>query len=155
MAQQKYYLTKEKHDDLVKELEELRTSKRKEVADALEYARALGDLSENAEYQEAREAQAALEERIAVIKAILKNVEIIKEHHSTVAEPGSIVTIKREGETDPKVLCIVGSTETDFASGKISNESPLGIALIGRKKGESFEFKTAKGVVVYTITNIA
>ncbi len=155
MVQQKYYLTKEKHGKLLRELDDLRTTKRKEIASALEYARSLGDLSENAEYQEAREAQATLEERIATIKTILKNVEIIKDHHSTLIEPGSTVTIKKEGDSTPRVLYIVGSTEADLASGKISNESPLGRTLLGRKKGEKFKLDTPKGIVSYVVVDIA
>lgn len=154
MTGQKYYLTEEKYKGLVSELRELETVRRKEVADSLSYARSLGDLSENAEYQEARESQATLEERIASIKIILKDSEIIKNHHSGVVEPGSQVTLKKEGGSPPQVFYMVGSAEADYNANKISNESPLGKALLGKKKGEKFEFKTPKGSVTYTIVEI-
>src|SRR3989344_3379760 len=155
MATQKYYLSKEKYDEFVSELEELRTVKRKEIADALEYARSLGDISENAEFQEAREAQATLEERIATLKGIIKSAEIITDHHSTTVEPGSFVTVKKEGESNDQKFHLVGSAEANFTEGRISNESPIGKAMMSKKKGEKFEVTTPKGKVSYTIVDIA
>ncbi|HEY4505873.1 MAG TPA: transcription elongation factor GreA [Candidatus Paceibacterota bacterium] len=154
MAQQKYYLSQDKYDEFVSELEELCTVKRKEIADALEYARSLGDISENAEFQEAREAQATLEERIATLKGIIKTAEIIIDHHSTQVEPGSTVTVKKEG-SDKQVFHLVGSPEASYTEGRISNESPLGKAMMGKKKGENFEVSTPKGKVSYAIVEIA
>src|SRR3989344_9619649 len=109
MAQQKYYLSQDKYDEFVSELEELCTVKRKEIADALEYARSLGDISENAEFQEAREAQANLEERIATLKGIIRSAEIISEHHSIVVEPGSTVTVKKADGSENQTFILVGS----------------------------------------------
>lgn len=155
MSPQKYYLSKEKYDEFTKELDELKTVKRKEIADALEYARSLGDISENAEFQEAREAQANLEERIATLKGILKSAEIISVHHSTVVEPGSKVTVKKEGESKSQDIHLVGSAEANYVEGRISNESPLGKAIMGKKKGEKFNVSTPKGKNTYTVIDIA
>ena len=150
----KEYLTKEKFEQLQKELENLKTNKRKEIADKLEYAKGLGDLSENAEYHEARESQAALEDRIQQLEAILSNVEIVTTHHSNVVEIGSVVHVKKGTEKTEHKYTIVGSEEADTAAGKISFKSPLGQALLGKKKGEEFKFKTPKGEVKYTVSSI-
>lgn len=150
----KEYLSKEKFEQLKKELETLKSEKRKEIADKLEFAKGLGDLSENAEYHEAREAQAALEDRIKQIESILSNVEIIATHHSSIVEVGSVVHVKKSSDKAEHVYTIVGSEEADTASGKISFKSPLGQALLGKKKGEDFKFKTPKGEVKYTVTSI-
>ena len=122
----------------------LTTVRRKEIAEALEAAKALGDLSENAEYHSAREAQAGVEERIAVIEEILKNAVIVGNKHKTDAVGiGSVVTLKRGRDT--KTYTIVGSEEADVASMKISNKSPLGESMMGRKKDEKFSCVTPKG----------
>lgn len=150
----KEYLSKEKFKQLTAELEELKTSKRKEIADELEFAKSLGDLSENAEYHEAREAQAALEDRIATLEKILASAEIVTAHHSSNVEVGSTVHIKKAGDKAEKVYTLVGSEEADFATGKISFKSPLGQAMMGKKKGEEFSFNAPAGVVKYTIVSI-
>ncbi len=155
MADQKEYLTKEKYEELQKELEFLRKTKRKEVAEDLEYAKSLGDLSENAEYHEARETQAEVEDRIMKIEAILSSAEIMAAHHTEVVGIGSTVTIVREGTSEPLKISVVGSEEADVKKGKISLHSPLGEAMIGKKKGETFSFTSPKGKMTYTITNIA
>ncbi|MBU3668595.1 MAG: transcription elongation factor GreA [Candidatus Taylorbacteria bacterium] len=150
----KEYLSKEKFEQLKAELEDLKTNKRKEIADKLEYAKGLGDLSENAEYHEAREAQAALEDRISQLETILPNVEIVATHHSNVVEIGSVVHVQKSTEKAKHTYTIVGSEEADTQAGKISFKSPLGQALLGKKKGEEFKFKTPKGEVKYTVTSI-
>jgi transcription elongation factor GreA len=152
---EKEYLTKEKYEQLQEELHDLETVKRKEIAEHLEYARSLGDLSENAEYHDARTAQAEIESRIEQIHYYLKNAEIIKPHKSEVVEVGSTVTIKKEKETETSKYQIVGTEETDMATGKISHQSPLGHALLGKKVGEKFSFKTPKGNVNYVVVSIA
>ncbi len=152
---EKEYLTKEKYEDLKNELHELETVKRKEIAEHLEYARSLGDLSENAEYHDARTAQAEIESRIEQIQYYLKNAEIIKPHHSEVVEVGSTVTIKKEKESENSTYQIVGTEETDMGANKISHQSPLGHALLGKKVGEKFSFKTPKGSVNYVVVSIA
>ncbi len=150
----KEYLSKEKFKELTAELETLKTVKRKEIADELEYAKSLGDLSENAEYQEAREAQAALEVRIATLENVLSHVEIMAVHHSSNVEVGSRVHVRKNGDKELKVYTMVGSEETDMATGKISFRSPLGNALMGKKKGEEFTFKTPGGVAKYVVVEI-
>ncbi len=154
------YLTKEKFKELEEELKLAKTVKRKEIAEALEFAKSLGDLSENAEYQQAREAQAELEDRISVIEDIFKRAVIVSERgpnmrDGSVVNMGSTVTIKREADNTSKTVKIVGSEESDFLSDKISNESPLGMAMIGKKPGDKFIVHTPKGKVNYTIVSIA
>jgi transcription elongation factor GreA len=148
------YLTKEKYDELAKELETLRTVKRKEVAQNLEYARALGDLSENTEYQEARESQAMVEDRILTIENTLKNAEIVHELHGDHVSMGSEVVVEKTGAKDKQTFKIVGSDEADTLSGKISNLSPLGSALIGKKRSETVKVKTPKGEISYKIVSV-
>jgi len=148
------YLTKEKHDSLVRELHELKTVKRAKVARDLEYAKSLGDLSENAEYHEAREAQTNLEERIAKIATILKHVSILTNRHSSKVEVGSTVVLKKTGDREETRLQVVGSEEADATQGKISNNSPIGRAMLGKKKGDTFEVSTPKGIIGYTILYI-
>lgn len=150
----KEYLSKEKFDALVTELENLKSNKRKEIAEELEFAKSLGDLSENAEYHEAREAQAALEDRISQLESILANAEIVAAHHSNVVEVGSVVHVQKQSDKVKRSYSIVGSEETDMASGKISFKSPLGRALLGKKKGEAFSFKTPAGEVEYVVVSI-
>ena len=150
----KEYLSKEKFQELKIELENLKTKKRKEIAEELEFAKSLGDLSENAEYHEARESQAALEDRIANLESILANAEIVGTHHTNQVEVGSTVHVKKTGDKTEKVYIIVGSEEADMLAGKISFKSPLGQALLGKKKGEEFKFKTPVGEAKYTISSI-
>jgi transcription elongation factor GreA len=150
----KEYLSKEKFKELKIELENLKTKKRKEIAEELEFAKSLGDLSENAEYHEARESQAALEDRIANLESILANAEIVGTHHTNQVEVGSTVHVKKTGDKAEKTYIIVGSEEADMIAGKISFKSPLGQALLGKKKGEEFKFKTPVGEAKYTITSI-
>lgn len=144
MNTSKEYLSKEKYDELKKELEFLTHVRRKEIAEALEAAKALGDLSENAEYHSAREAQAGVEDRIAVLEEMLKNAAIVGGKHKTdVVGIGSMVTVNRGKDT--KTYTIVGSEESDIAGGKLSNKSPLGEAMIGKKKGDRFICTTPSG----------
>lgn len=150
----KDYLTKEKYEELKSGLEILKTAKRKEIAQDLEFAKALGDLSENAEYHEAREAQAALEDRISQIEDVLAHAQIIETHHSDKVEIGSVVHIKTNNSKVEKVYNLVGSEEADSAVGKISFKSPVGQALLGKKKGDKFKFHTPAGEVEYHILSI-
>lgn len=148
------YLTKEKYDELVAELDHLKKVKRKEVAESLEYAKSLGDLSENAEYHEARDLQATTEDRINHIESILKSAKIISAHDTGVVTVGSEVTLVKEGAKDPNKYVIVGAEEANISDGKISVTSPLGSAAIGKKKGESFNFQTPSGTVTYKVVEI-
>jgi transcription elongation factor GreA len=154
MDTSKEYLSKEKHKELKDELEFLTHVRRKEIAESLEAAKALGDLSENAEYHSARESQAAMEERIMVLEEILKNAVIVGAKHKTdTVSIGSEVTVKC-GRTE-KQFTIVGSEEANIGAGKISNKSPIGEAMMGKRKGEKFSYATPGGDMHGEILEIA
>ncbi len=148
------YLSREKFDELKKELDHLKTVRRKEIAESLEYARSLGDLSENAEYQEARELQAAAEERIGKLEAILKSAKIMNHKQGDIVSMGSTVQIRKEGEKETHEYKVVGSEEANVHERKISYLSPLGEALMGKKKGDSFIFTTPNGKQSYSIVSV-
>jgi transcription elongation factor GreA len=148
------YLSKEKFDELTKELEHLKTVRRREIAEQLEYARSLGDLSENAEYEEARNLQAATEDRIRVIEEQLAHVRIIEHTKGNLVSLGSTVTIQKQGEKEEHTYEIVGSAEANMQEHKISHLSPLGSALMEKKKGDVFAFDTPKGSQKYKIITI-
>ncbi|OGC84497.1 transcription elongation factor GreA [Candidatus Adlerbacteria bacterium RIFCSPHIGHO2_12_FULL_53_18] len=151
-------MSQEKFEELTSELGELRTTRRKEIAEQLEYARGLGDLSENAEYQEAREMQAAIEDRIGKLEHILKNAKIVKEgKKSGTVAMGSSVTVQpvaAKGSEDKRTYIIVGAEETDMFAGKISYHSPLGSALLNKKKGDEFSFHTPRGTQRFKILKV-
>ena len=148
------YLTQEKFGELSKELEHLKTVRRKEVAENLEYAKSLGDLSENAEYQEARETQANIEDRIQKLEALLQSAVIMEQRHTEAVDIGSSVTLRKENSAADIVYNIVGSEESDLSKGKLSINSPLGHALLGKRQGETCTAKTPGGEVKYTIVDI-
>ncbi len=152
MKDEHEYLTQAKYDEFKKELEELKTVRRKEVAENLEYAKALGDLSENAEYHEARDTQASVEDRISRLEMIIKTAAIVSSHSTDIVSIGSVVTVKK-GSIE-QTFTIVGSEEADMNQGKISVRSPLGSAALGKKKGESFSFTTPSGTMEYKIVSI-
>ncbi len=154
MTTEKEYITKEKALLLKEELNNLQSVKRKEIIESLEYAKSLGDLSENAEYHQAREAQGKLEDRIQEINRILKDAEIVSKKKSDVVGIGSEVDVKKKGETKSKTFYIVGEGEADMSSGKISYQSPLGQAIFGSKKGDSVTFKSPSGPIKYNIINL-
>ncbi|MAG12216.1 transcription elongation factor GreA [bacterium] len=151
MPDEKTYLSKEKFEDLKKELEHLKTEKRKEVAESLEYARSLGDLSENAEYQEAGRLQTEVEARIAAIEVMLRSAIIVSDYKGGIINIGSTVTVEKASDGLKQTYKIVGSEETDIEQGKISNKSPIGAALLGREKGETVTVETPGGEVEYRI----
>ena len=148
------YLTKGKHDELELELAELKLNRRKEVAERLEFAKSLGDLSENAEYHAAREEQTEIEERINQLELLLKTSEIVNIHHSSVVEIGSTLTVEKLSDKVKMKLTLVGSEETDVHAGKISGSSPLGRALVGKKRGETVTIETPRGQVDYKIISL-
>ena len=148
------YLSKEKFGELTKELENLKTVRRREIAEQLEYARSLGDLSENAEYEEARNLQAATEDRIRVIEENLSHARIIEHPKGNVVSLGSSVTIQKLGEKEEHTYEIVGSAEANMQDHKISHLSPLGSALMDKKKSDTFSFDTPKGAQKYKIVSI-
>jgi transcription elongation factor GreA len=154
MIDQKEYLTKEKLDELTKELDYLKKTKRREVADSLEYAKSMGDLSENAEYQEARDMQAEVEERIGKLENILKNAEILHAHKGGNVTIGSTIVVKKSGDKEAKTFQLVGSEEADILKGKISNQSPIGAAIMGKKKGDKFDIAAPKGKTSYEIVDV-
>ncbi|MDO8569227.1 MAG: transcription elongation factor GreA [bacterium] len=148
------YLTKEKFKELEKELGHLKTAKRKEVAEALEYAKSLGDLSENQEYQEARDSQAILEDRINRLEVMLKSAKIVSIQSTNLVMVGSVMTVEKESDKSRKSYTMVGSEEADAANGKISMHSPLGLAAMGKSKNETFSFNTPSGIMSYKIIDI-
>jgi len=148
------YLTREKFEALGKELEHLKTVKRKEVAEALEYAKSLGDLSENQEYQEARDSQAILEDRINHLEAMLKSAKIVSAQSSNLVAVGSVITVEKAGDQSRKSYTMVSSEEADAMRGRISIHSPFGLAAIGKAKGETFSFETPSGMMSYKIIDI-
>lgn len=155
MKQAGDYITEEKRKALEIELKELKGPKRKEILENLAYAKSLGDLSENAEYHQTREDQGKLEERISKIEQILQSSQVVSGGGGEEIEIGSKVVVLKDGESKEKTYQIVGSEETDMALGKISNRSPFGEALFGRKKGDKVSFKTPNGKVKYKIINVS
>lgn len=156
MTDQDTLLSQEKFDELAKELENLKTVRRSEIAKNLEYARSLGDLSENAEYQEARELQAATEERIRKLEELVKRAKIATDNKKKdIVGFGSAVSIKKDGSEEAHEYTIVGSEEADMRERKLSHVSPLGSALMGKKKGDVFTFETPAGKQTYTVQKVA
>jgi len=151
-----FLLTQEGYDKLEEELENLKVVKRKEVAERIKVAISFGDLSENAEYDEAKKEQAQVEERILKLENMVKKTVIIEEKKIdlNVVTIGSIVKVK-DLEFDEEVeYTIVGSTEADPYDGKISNESPVGKALLGRAAKEVVEVQVPDGVAKFEILEI-
>lgn len=151
------YLSQEKFNELTAELEQLKHVARREVAEHLDYAKSLGDLSENAEYHEARDKQAEIEDRIATVESVLKRAVIIGgsrgNGHSRTIGVGSIVTVEKKGAS-ADTFTIVGSEEANTLEKKISHHSPLGASLIGLKKGEAVAVNTPKGEIHYKIIDV-
>lgn len=146
-------ITQAGYDKLKEEHTFLTTLKRREIADRIERAKDLGDLSENAEYSEAKDAQALNEGRILELSAILKNVTVVNHKSNGEVVLGSVVTAKVNGKE--KQFTIVSFNEADPINGLISNESPLGVAFLGQKKGAIVEVEAPRGIVVYKITKVA
>lgn len=147
-------LTKEKFKELREELEELQTKGRKQISDSLVYAKSLGDLSENAEYSQAREDQAKLEDRISKIEYILKTAKVATKHSTDAVSVGSTVELVKKTDKTKRTFTIVGGEEADTATGKISFHSPIGEALMGKKVGDTATITTPKGVVEYSVASI-
>lgn len=146
------YLSPEGLEQHKKELEELKT-KRQEIAQRLEEAKALGDLSENNEYLQAREAQAFNEGKILELEQLLRDAVVIeKNKRNSIVQVGCTVQVKANGKSQQ--FMIVGSEEANPASGKISNESPLGKAFLGKKAGDAAEVETPGGRISYKIISI-
>lgn len=148
-----HYLSQKKYEELKQELAYLKTEERKKIAESLEYAKSLGDLSENAEYHEARDKQADVEDRILELEETLKEAQIISAHHSNTVEVGTTVSTKRD-DGRKEDFEIVGPEEADLPTGRISHESPLGASLLGHKKGDTITVSTPRGEINYKIIEI-
>lgn len=152
----KNYITAEAYKTLKQELAELKTVKRKEIAEMIQDAKELGDLSENAAYHEAKDAQSVLETRILELDIFFRDASII--HHSLnndVVKLGSTIEIKSLNKSIKKVFTIVGSHEAKPTEGRISNESPLGKAFLDHKKDDIILVNTPQGEVKYKILKIS
>ena len=154
MKKKEIFLTSEGYLELEQELHYLKTTKRNEVTQTLKEARALGDLSENSEYDQAREDQANLEQRIAEIEYSLEHATVIDNNESDgKVGIGSSVELQYEDEDDTESYKIVGSQEADPFNNKISNESPIAAAIMGKKVGEVVEVSSPDGV--YSVKIVA
>ncbi|MDY3862295.1 MAG: transcription elongation factor GreA [Ruminococcus sp.] len=149
-------LTEEGYKKLQEELEFLKTEKRTEIAERIKVALGFGDLSENSEYDEAKSAQAANENKIAELENKIRFARIIDESEidTKTVQIGNIVRVHDEEFDEDLEYTIVGSTEVDLAQNKISNESPMGVALLGAKKGQTVEVEAPVGVMKYKILAI-
>ena len=148
------YLSQGGFDKLKAEIAQLTGPRRQEIAAALESAKALGDLSENSEYQDAKEAQAANEVRIAEINYILQHAVVVSQHSSEIVGVGAKVVAKHSALGTKHEFTIVSPEEADPIISRISYESPIGRALMGKRKGEEASVNTPKGVATYQILDI-
>ena len=153
MTQQPTYLTYEGEKKLKAELAELTGPRREELAQRLRSAIQMGDLSENADYHKAKEDQAFLEGRIQEIEYLLRNAVIIEKADTDVVSVGNTVTVQ-EGDFDPETYYVVGAKEADPRKGRISNESPIGRALMNHKVGDVVEADTPGGKIKFKILKI-
>lgn len=149
-----FHITRSKKEELEKELEHLKTVERAVISERVQTARAHGDLKENTEYEQARTDQGANESKIASIEHILKYAVVIEKSGSDMAELGSTVTIQKQG-SDAKTFTLVTSTEADMAQGRLSVDSPIGKALLGKKKGDSAKVATPAGETVYSVIEVS
>ena len=156
MAEKKVILTYEGLKKMEEELESLKTVRRKEVAEKIKEARGQGDLSENAEYDAAKEEQAEIESRIVLLEKMLRNAEVIDddEVNNDIVSVGSIVKLYDFEFEEEVEYSIVGSAEADPMNGKISNESPVGLRLIGHELGETVIIETPSGELKFRIDEI-
>jgi len=156
MEEKEVLLTQEGYDNLEKELEYLKTEKRTEISERIKVALGFGDLSENSEYDEAKNAQASNEIKIAELENKLRYARIIDESEidTKSVQVGNRVIILDLEYNEELEYTIVGSTEVDLSQNKISNESPIGSALMGAKKNQIVEAKTPGGIAKYKVVNI-
>ena len=156
MEEKEVILTQEGFDNLEKELNYLRTEKRAEIADRIKVALGFGDLSENSEYDEAKNAQAENEGKIAELENKIRHAKIIDEAEidTKTVQIGNTVKLYDVEFEEEVEYTIVGSTEVNLAENKISNESPIGKALLGAKKGSTVEVNAPAGVIKYQILSI-
>jgi transcription elongation factor GreA len=151
----KYKMSAERYNQIVEELEYLQTVREREVADQIREARSFGDLSENSEYDEAKTEQGKLYSKIAELKNLLENAEIIEEIKADgKIVMGSEITVRDLDLNEEQVFKIVGSQEANPMEGKISDESPFGAALLGRKKGDRITVQAPSGMLNFEILDI-
>ena len=153
---EKQFLTKKGYEERVQLLEHLKVVRRKEVAQKLKEAREQGDLSENAEYDAAKDEQRDIETQITELEEILKNAEVIQDNDKSKdkVKLESVVTLHDIEYDEDIEYTIVGSSEADSLNNKISNESPLGAALIGKKKGDTVKVEAPVGEIEYTVVSV-
>lgn len=156
MNEKEIVLTREGLEKLERELDDLKTIHRKEVNDRIRQAKEFGDLSENAEYEDAKQEQAFIEGRILKLESMIRNARIIEDSEYAAGEVhlGCTVKVKDLKSASNHEFSIVGSAEADPVNHRISNESPLGRALMGHKKGETVDVATPRGMVKYKIESI-
>ncbi|OGC71536.1 transcription elongation factor GreA [candidate division WWE3 bacterium RIFCSPLOWO2_02_FULL_53_10] len=152
MVEEKVYLTREGLKNLQEEYDRLVNVRRKEVAEKLQKARDLGDITENAAYDTARDEQAFVEGRVAELDDLLKRVEMVGEEKASAVQVGSKVKVHLDG--NEQEFQIVGAPEANPVDGKISHESPLGQALLGKKVGEEVEIDAPAGRLIYHVLEI-
>lgn len=157
MAEKEVFMTEEGYRKIEEELDELKSVKRKEISDRIKQALEFGDISENSEYDQAKSDQAQLEEKILKLENMLRNSKIIEEDslNTSVVSIGSTVKVKCLADDEVEEFTIVGSAEADPFNGKVSNESPIGMALIGQKKNAVVKVAVPDGVIEYKITKIS
>ena len=157
MVEKDIFFTREGLEKIENEIEYLKTVRRKEVSERIKVALGYGDLSENAEYDEAKNEQAHVEDRIAKLELMVRNARIIDEDSLTddVVNIGSTVKVKDLEDDEEDEFVIVGSVESDPLEGKISNESPVGSKLIGLKVGDVAEVEVPDGIIKYEVIGIS
>ena len=149
------YISKEKLQELTEELAILKGKGRKEIAERLDEAKSFGDLSENAEYHNAREDQGKMEARVAELEDIVKNAQILKKHHCESVELGATVVVSKKNSSVKQTFEITGKEDADILNGKLDIDAPLAKAMMGKKAGDFFEFKKPNGEeVCYKIVSI-
>lgn len=148
------YLTQAKKGDLEAELKHRKEVIRPEIGERLQAARALGDLSENAEYQSSRDEQGKNEGRIQQLEALLKHAKVVERSGGDKVEFGATVVVKRQSDGTEKTYTVVDNAEADIAQDKISASSPIGSAMMGKSAGETFTMTTPRGDVDYEILSV-
>jgi transcription elongation factor GreA len=155
MYDQPQFLSKEKYEQLVLELEERKTQTRNIIIERLAFAKSLGDLSENAEYHSSKDEQGKNEARISELEFIIKNAQITEAPQDGIINLGSVVELLRHDTQDIKIFTLVGSQEADILEGKLSIESPLGMELVNKKVSDTVVASSPKGDITYTIKKVS
>ena len=148
------FLTEEKKTELENELENLKTTVRANILERLAFAKSLGDLSENAEYHSSKDAQGKNEARISQIEYVLKNAVVVEANTDGTIGLGSTVVLIKTQTEEEKTYQIVGNEEADFSAGKISFESPIGMAVMEKSKGSIISVETPRGATEYKIKSV-